>query len=321
MLTIRRAEPGDLPACARLAGLALEKARAHSDALPPVEPDRLFALLCGLRKCGSFYVALDGEAPAGYLAFLTPFAGAFGRCRGVFSPLGGSAFLPGLEDRAFEALFTRAAGDLTLQGVSSFAVARYAHEEAAQRALVLNGFGARCCDLMRRAEAPLSAPDPSLLLRRAAPEELPAVAALEDALGAHLGGSPVFMPHPPVTPQTFAGEVAREGLEVYAAFDGARPVAYLSIGGGGETFLDDAPFSRHIHGAYCLPALRGAGLMDALLARALSALRAGGTRFLGVDCETLNPPAFRFWRKRFTPYCISYVRRVDERAVDVPRPS
>lgn len=33
----------------------------------------------------------------------------------------------------------------------------------------------------------------------------------------------------------------------------------------------------------------------------------------GVDCETLNPTALRFWRKYFRPYTYSYIRRLDER--------
>lgn len=315
MLTLQRARPRDLPACARLAERAFEAERARSGALPPSARAGVAPLLEDLLARGAFYAAWEGEALAGYLAFLPPFVGAFGRCQGVFSPLGASVFAGSAPDRTFDALWARAAQDLTARGVTSFAVARFAHEEAAQRALVLNGFGARCCDLMRCAQAPLHAPAQDLDLRLAAPAELAGIAALEAALDAHLGRCPVFLFKPPAPPQRFARDVERDGLAVFAAFDGARPVAYLSVGGGGETFVDGAPLTRHIHGAYCLPALRGTGLMDALLARALDCVRAEGTLWLGVDCETLNPPAYRYWRKHFTPYCLSYVRRVDERAI------
>ena len=40
---------------------------------------------------------------------------------------------------------------------------------------------------------------------------------------------------------------------------------------------------------------------------------AQGVPLLGVDCETLNPPAFRCWSKRFAPFTYSFVRRLDER--------
>ena len=42
-------------------------------------------------------------------------------------------------------------------------------------------------------------------------------------------------------------------------------------------------------------------------------LAAQGVPLLGVDCETLNPPAFRCWSKRFAPFTYSFVRRLDER--------
>lgn len=51
----------------------------------------------------------------------------------------------------------------------------------------------------------------------------------------------------------------------------------------------------------------------ALLDAAQRDLAAQGVPLLGVDCETLNPPAFRCWSKRFAPFTYSFVRRLDER--------
>ncbi len=42
---------------------------------------------------------------------------------------------------------------------------------------------------------------------------------------------------------------------------------------------------------------------------------AEGKTYLGVDCETLNPTALRFWGKYFDNYTYSYIRRLDERVV------
>ena len=41
-----------------------------------------------------------------------------------------------------------------------------------------------------------------------------------------------------------------------------------------------------------------------------------GKEYLGVDYETLNPTALRFWDKYFQNYTYSYVRRIDERLAD-----
>ena len=182
-----------------------------------------------------------------------------------------------------------------------------------QRELVLSGFGARCCDLIRRVKMPKERPLP-YAVRRAEKHELPRIAALENALNRHMGACPVYMPKPFYTPESDLREVEEEHLAVYAAFDGDEPVAHLAVHPGGETFLDHNPASRHIGAAYCRPEYRGNGLIDALLDAAQRDLAAQGVPLLGVDCETLNPPAFRCWSKRFAPFTYySFIRRLDER--------
>lgn len=125
---------------------------------------------------------------------------------------------------------------------------------------------------------------------------------------------PVYMPKPFYTPENDLREVEEEHLAVYAAFDGDEPVAHLAVHPGGETFLDQDPASRHIGAAYCRPETRGNGLIDALLDAAQRDLAAQGVPLLGVDCETLNLPAFRCWSKRFSPFTYSFVRRLTSTA-------
>lgn len=129
---------------------------------------------------------------------------------------------------------------------------------------MLSGFGARCCDLIRRVKMPKERPLP-YTVRRAEKHELPRIAALENALNRHMGACPVYMPKPFYTPESDLREVEEEHLAVYAAFDGDEPVAHLAVHPGGETFLDQNPASRHIGAAYCRPEYRGNGLIDALL--------------------------------------------------------
>ena len=84
----------------------------------------------------------------------------------------------------------------------------------------------------------------------------------------------------------------------------------LRAGGGS---VDTAGLARAL-GIPVVPvsAALGEGL-DALLDAAQRDLAAQGVPLLGVDCETLNPPAFRCWSKRFAPFTYSFVRRLDER--------
>lgn len=218
-------------------------------------------------------ITYEDSQPVGFLSFTGAFDGAFGDCKGgLFSPA--------------RRLF--------------------------RRELVLSGFGARCCDLIRRVKMPKERPLP-YAVRRVEKHELPRIAALENALNRHMGACPVYMPKPFYTPESDLREVEEEHLAVYAAFDGDEPVAYLAVHPGGETFLDQNPASRHIGAAYCRPECRGNGLIDALLDAAQRDLAAQDVPLLGMDCETLNPPAFRCWSKRFAPFTYSFVRRLDER--------
>ncbi|MGN1181187.1 MAG: GNAT family N-acetyltransferase, partial [Suilimivivens sp.] len=50
-------------------------------------------------------------------------------------------------------------------------------------------------------------------------------------------------------------------------------------------------------------------LLDAMARRCMKE----GKSYLGVDYETINPTALRFWTKYFEPYTYSFIRRIDER--------
>lgn len=257
-------------------------------------------------------IAYEDSQPVGFPAFTGAFDGAFGDCKGVYSPLHGGFFGGSRPERTLSALLDASLARAAAQGATQILLTRYAHETEIQRELVLSGFGARCCDLIRRVKVPKERPLP-YAVRRAEKHELPRIAALENALNRHMGACPVYMPKPFYTPKSDLREVEEEHLAVYAAFDGDKPVAHLAVHPGGETFLDQNPASRHIGAAYCRPEYHGNGLIDALLDAAQRDLAAQGVPLLGVDCETLNPPAFRCWSKRFAPFTYSFVRRLDER--------
>ena len=146
---------------------------------------------------------------------------------------------------------------------------------------MLSGFGARCCDLIRRGKMPKERPLP-YAVRRAEKHELPRIAALENALNRHMGACPVYMPKPFYTPESDLREVEEEHLAVYAAFDGDESVAHLAVHPDGETFLDQNPASRHIGAAYCRPEYCGNGLIDALLDAAQRDLAAQGVPLTAV---------------------------------------
>ena len=71
-------------------------------------------------------------------------------------------------------------------------------------------------------------------------------------------------------------------------------------------------------GPYCIDAteVRGTGVATAVLAWLIDWLRAHGYERCGVDFESFNYTARRFWLKHFTGYTMGLVRRIDERIVE-----
>ena len=69
----------------------------------------------------------------------------------------------------------------------------------------------------------------------------------------------------------------------------------------------------HICGAYIYPEYRGTGIYNNLLAYVIDKLKKEKYKRCGVDFESINPNANRFWLKYFIPYTYSLTRRIDER--------
>ena len=222
----------------------------------------------------------DGKL-IGYLIFEGPWDGFFGLVKGVFSPLGGSAF--GGDDRGKLAsmLFEKVGNMLAADGICSYAISRYVHDTEVGSSFVMNGFGIRCSDAIMR-------------------------------LGDHKCTAPIFFP---TDLDQYNAWFNREEVRVFVAKRDEKVIGFLSIDAEAETFVTEEPNISNICGAYVDPEYRGTGVADMLLEYLCEVCEKDGMEYLGVDCETLNPTALRFWRKYFTNYTYSYARRIDERVV------
>ncbi len=69
----------------------------------------------------------------------------------------------------------------------------------------------------------------------------------------------------------------------------------------------------HICVAYLKENYREKNIIQSLLSVVIETLKKDGIKRLGVDFETINPTALRFWEKYFDSYTYSFVRRIDER--------
>ena len=253
----------------------------------------------------------------GYLLFAGPWDGVHGDVKGVFSPLGGSAFSHQYKDRGKLAslLFSEVAQELVSEEIYSCALSRYAHDEEIAKSFVFNGFGIRCMDAMRELDKlALQKTTGEAVFEELSKERFGEVKHLQQGLHKHLLKAPVFFPLPDCGFEAwFAEWIKWETMRIFVAKADEKIVGFFSVDEAGENFITEYGGMKNICGAYFMEAYRGTGIARGLLSFIHDTLKAEGVTHLGVDCETMNPTALRFWEKYFVPYTYSFCRRIDER--------
>ena len=280
--------------------------------------DSLLDLFTELLENGYFYVAYEEETLLGYLGFFGPWNGLVGNVKGAFSPLGGSAFTG--EDRAkiSSMVLAYAMDEMAKDGVLSFALSRYAHDTEVGKSLVLNGFGIRCSDAAKSIvdfDKQTNTIE-GISYCEMEKQEFQQVLELNRGLTAHLLKAPVFLPADlnVCFPDYKVGTDCR--LFVAKAGDQEKKIiGFIKVGDDGENIISELPCMKNICGAYVHPDYRNHLIAEGLLYYVIEQLKKEGVSYLGVDCETLNPTALRFWGKYFENYTYSYARRLDERIV------
>lgn len=253
----------------------------------------------------------------GYLLLGGPWDGFLGDVKGVFSPLGGSAFSYEYENRSRLAsmLLESVAEDFVKSGVHSCAISRYAHDEETAKSFIMNGFGIRCCDAVREiSNLELQNISDHVVLEELSADQFRSVEHLQKGLHKHLAKSPVFFPPDEKGFECwFENWIKRETMRIFTAKSNDQMIGFISIDNTAENFIAEYGGMKNICGAFFDEKYRGNGLAQALLAYVRDTLEMENITHLGVDCETLNPTALNFWGKYFVPYTYSFARRMDER--------
>ena len=159
---------------------------------------------------------------------------------------------------------------------------------------------------------PASTP-PGMRVRRAGPADLPAVLPLDRGLRRHLLDAPTFLVLPrPQDADALAARLADPDVATFVAEVGGAAVAVLRIGPPADdvAFLVRDPGTASINLAFTRAEHRGSGVAAALLGAAEAWARERGAVRLGVDFESANVLAARFWTHWFTPVVASYLRRL-----------
>ena len=302
----------------RLALCELEAERKHCHDLPISDfSEKLTDILHGLCSQPFGKAAVCDGKLVGYLLFFGPWDGFLGDVKGIFSPLGGSAFSYEYENRSrlISTLFEKVAEEFVKSGVYSCALSRFAHDEETAHSFIMNGFGIRCCDAVSEiSNFKLQKASDNVLF-----EELPAdnfrlVEHLQRGLSKHLEESPVFLPSDENGFESwFENWIKNETMRIFTAKTNDEIIGFISIDNEAENFITEYHGMKNICGAFLAERYRGNGVTQALLAYVCDTLKAENITHLGVDFETLNPTALHFWEKSFVPYTYSYARRIDER--------
>ncbi len=303
-----------IPEAAALAVANYEEERRLVSVLPHITavPD-----LTPFADNGLGVAAFNGGILVGFMGFYSPFDNAFTTyAKGTFSPIHGHGAIAADRENIYKRLYQAAADKLVKVGVSSHAIALYAHDAAAQNAFFTCGFGLRCIDAVREMESiPQALPCPCVS-RELSKSEAILVRQLRHLLSAHLAESPCFMYQSSDTVEAWLTRAENRNSRLFAMQSGDKVIAFIEVMDDGENFATEAPDMKNICGAFCLPEYRGKGIMQNLLNFTISTLKAEGYTHLGVDFESFNPTAYGFWLKHFTAYTHSVVRRIDERILE-----
>jgi GNAT superfamily N-acetyltransferase len=317
MLTIVALEKKHLADAARLVARRYEHLRESVPNLPDRYADVavLHPLLEEILKAGPGAAARqDGELAGFLIPWATP---SFRGSPTVFSPEWANGAEPAQSARIYEAMYTHLASRWVDEGYTHHIISLFAHDQAGHDALHWLGFGMRAADAVRDPAPPHAAGaaegGAGVEVRRAAPEDVETVMAMEAALTHHLAASPTFLTgSQPWTRDECVDVLSDPDYALWLARRAGKAAGYLLSGPASDdasTIIRDAG-TMSITGAYTYPEARGTGIATALLAHALAWAREAGYTRCAVDFEPMNPTARRFWLRYFKPVTYALSRYV-----------
>lgn len=91
----------------------------------------------------------------GYLGFCGSINGFFGNVKGSFSPLFANGYGGENRGKIVSLLFEHASEEMIKEEILSYAIIVYRHDVEIMNSLVMNGFGMRCSDAIRKIDKPM----------------------------------------------------------------------------------------------------------------------------------------------------------------------
>jgi GNAT superfamily N-acetyltransferase len=257
-------------------------------------------------------MALDDQKLIGYMAGWKV-SQLFGPVKGIFSPMIGHATKKEHRRLIYAKMLEHGMKQWVQQGYLSFATSILAHDKGLIDEFFVNGFGMRCIDAMRKSER-IHASVKDVIVKKAELEDLKEIAPLHQSHHEYYKHSPIFMPRQPEDALADLIEwLSHQNHHLWIAKKDDVAIGYIRIQPDGETVVSTHSQVMNVTGAYVMEEFRTLGVASLLLDVVQHWLIEQGYHLCGVDYEAINPAAYRFWNRYFTPYTVSVSRRIDER--------
>jgi len=262
-------------------------------------------------KNGLGVAAIEDGKLVGYLCVFEPWKGAFDTfdSLGTFSPLHANGVVGDNKIRIYQDMIEYAYEKWASIGIVTVGICLYAHDEESKKALFEYGFGMRLKDrikIINKEEI-----NSELTFKELEVKDFQQVRQMRIDLDNHLKKSPCFLQSTKEECEQWIKSVEEGDRRTFVAYKDSLIVGYIDVTDEGENFITTHPLMANICGAYCLPDYRGQNIMNDLLQYVSNILYDEGIRYLGVDHESYNPTANRFWNKYFKEYTNSVVKRIE----------
>ncbi|WP_055669618.1 GNAT family N-acetyltransferase [Desnuesiella massiliensis] len=276
--------------------------------------DILTDMLSDIFKNKRGLVAVERGKVLGYLSFWGSVNGHFGNVKGSFSPLFANAYGGENRGKIASLLFQYTSEEMIKEEILSYAICLYSHDAEVMQSLMMNGFGVRCGDAIRNVNKLLNIEiNTEYSYDEIHYSKAGCLLTLSNSLERHMRKSPTYFPKEELSEEKFTERCYNRQSRFFIAKDKSEIIGYLEVANDGETFISEEPDYLHICGAYLKEGYRGKNIIQSLLSFVIETLKKDDIKRLGVDFETINPTALKFWEKFFDSYTYSFVRRIDER--------
>jgi GNAT superfamily N-acetyltransferase len=233
--------------------------------------------------------------------------------RSFYSPEWANGVQPGNSRRIYEEMYGHISARWIADGCAIHAVTLMTNDREGVEAWQCLGFGLAGVDGVRNL-SPVPGGSTELDVRQAGPRDVEEVTAFGRALEQHLAAPPAFWIH---GAEDYGAWLEQPHHAAWLAYEGGAAAGCLGLelgsAGGCDIVRDEK--TAGITLAYTRQSARCRGISTALLNHVLAWARDQGYLRCAADWEAMNPPANRFWTRRFDVVCYSLTRSIDERLV------